>query len=188
MGLILNFYGVRLGWGRHTYYLLHTPQSRQRLIEALKLSYMNQINAVCGFLIIKVSIGLLLLRVFGMKKSCRWAIYSTLAFVLLTTVITVAFILAQCRPVAKYWDSGRSGHCWSSEVVLDIQYYNGGWFTNGFNFKRESLIRKTSCCSNVRLGSCNNTDRRPVEPPDEYQTEGWDRCSYGYRILVSTSY
>lgn len=126
VSLILDVFQVRWGWGRHTYYLLQTPQSRARLVEASKLSSMNQINTILGLLFIKFSIGILLLRIFGTKRNWRWVIYSIMAFVFVTTVVSVAMVLAQCRPLDKLWNPTASGTCWSPEVVIHIGYYNGG--------------------------------------------------------------
>ncbi len=130
VSLVLDVYQVRWGWGRHTYYLLQTLKSRERLIEASKLSTMNQINTILGLLFIKISIGLLLLRIFGSKKSWRWIIRSIMIFVFVTTVISVSMVLAQCRPLDKLWNTTHAGTCWSPEVVINIGYYNGGEFFN----------------------------------------------------------
>ena len=124
--MVLDVFQVRWGWGRHTYYLLQTPHSRARLLEASKLSSMNQINTIIGIFFIKLSIGLLLLRVFGVKRSWRWAIYSIVAFVFVTTVISFSMVLAQCRPLDKLWNTTLPGTCWKLDVVIDIGYYNGG--------------------------------------------------------------
>ncbi|KAK3168975.1 hypothetical protein OEA41_005423 [Lepraria neglecta] len=86
---------------------------------------MNQINTILGLLFIKFSIGLLLLRIFGTKRTWRWIIRSIMAFVFVTTVISVAMVLAQCRPLDKLWNPTASGTCWSPEVVIHIGYYNG---------------------------------------------------------------
>ncbi|MCJ1433765.1 hypothetical protein MMC27_003130 [Xylographa pallens] len=125
VSMILDVYQVRWGWGRHTYYLLQTPQSRANLIEASKLSSMNEINTILGLLFIKFSISLLMLRIFGTKKSWRWAIYSIMAFVFVTTVISAVMVLVQCRPLDKLWNPSQPGSCWSPETVINIGYYNG---------------------------------------------------------------
>lgn len=130
VSLVLDVFQVRWGWGRHTYYLLQTPESRAKLVEASKLSYMNEINTIIGLLFIKASIGLLLLRIFGTKKFWRWVIYSIVAFVFVTTVISVAMVLSQCRPLDKLWNRTRSGSCWSPETVVNVGYYNGGNFSH----------------------------------------------------------
>ena len=131
MSLILDVYQVRWGWGRHTYYLLQTEKSRERLVQASKLSYMNQVNTILGLLFIKFSISILLLRIFGTKKSWRWALYSIMAFVFITTVVSFSMVLAQCRPLDKLWDPTAPGHCWSPDVVINIGYYNGGQSRRG---------------------------------------------------------
>ena len=126
---MLGVLQVRRGWGRHTYYLLQTPHSRERLLEAYKLLYMNQINFLIGIFFIKLSVGFLLLRVFGINKSLRRAICFIVAFVFVTTVISFSMVLAQCQPLAKLWNAALPGTCWNADVILYISYYNGGQYT-----------------------------------------------------------
>lgn len=87
---------------------------------------MNQINTILAILFIKFSIAILLLRVFGTKRFVRWIIYSIMAFVFVTTVISFSMVLAQCRPLDKLWNKKAPGTCWSPQTVIDIGYYNGG--------------------------------------------------------------
>ena len=126
---MLDVLQIRRGWGRHTYYLLQTPHSRERFLEAYKLLYMNELNTLIGIFFIKLSIGLLLLRVFGIKNSLRWAIYFIVAFVFVTTVISFSMVLAQCQPLAKLWNDSLPGTCWNADVLSNIGYYNGGQYT-----------------------------------------------------------
>ena len=137
--MVLDVLQVRGGWGRHTYYLLQTPELRARLVEATKLSYMSQINTIFGFLFTKASIGLLLLRIFGTQKFWRWIIYGIMVFVFLSTVITVVTLLAQCRPLEKLWNPTVSGSCWTPDTTIKIGYYNGGKFLTQLGGDRAPL-------------------------------------------------
>ena len=95
---------------------------------------MNEINTILTLLFIKISIGILLLRIFGTKRMTRWVIYSIIAFVFVTTVISDALVLAQCRPLHKLWNHTAQGSCWSPQVLINIGYFNGGKICNGLSY------------------------------------------------------
>ena len=124
--MILCIVEVRWGWGRHTYYLLQTADSRGKLVQASKLSQMNLLNTILDLFFIKTSISILLLRTFGSRRIWKWVIQSIMAFVFVTTVVSAAMVLAECRPLKKKWNPTVSGKCWSPQVVVNVAYYNGG--------------------------------------------------------------
>ena len=107
--MILAGWQIRWGFGRHEYYLMQTPGSREQLVQSNKISSMLELITVFDLFFIKFSIGFFLLRVFGTKKICRWAVWSTMGFVLLATVINAVTLVAQCRPLDKLLESGCTG-------------------------------------------------------------------------------
>ena len=132
--LVLMAFQVRWGWGRHTYYLLQTSECRHKLIQATKLSYINEVCTMFTLLFVKASISVLLLRIFGTMRRWRGTIYFIIAFVFVTTVTSVSVTFAQCRPLGKLWNPSRPGECWSPETAIQIGYYNGGQSTTLASF------------------------------------------------------
>ncbi len=126
--MILAGWQIQGGFGRHMYYLLLSSQSREALIQSSKISSILQLLTIFDLFFIKWSIGFFLLRVFGTRKSCRWSVWLTMAFVLVATTINAITLIAQCRPLNKLWDHAAPGKCWSAEVVMRVGYYNGGMF------------------------------------------------------------
>lgn len=123
---ILDILEFHHGWGQHLYYLVQDPHSHARIIEAMHFTYINQMLLIISSMFIKASIGAFLLRVFGTKKAWRWIIYSLIIFVVITTIISAAMTLAQCRPVSKLWNHDLPGSCWSPMTIVNVSYFNGG--------------------------------------------------------------
>ena len=126
MYFILNIYLARWGYGRHLYYLVQTKESHEKLIEVSKISYLSPIIFLIGQFFVKCSIGVMLLRIFGTKKTWKKLIYSIMVFVSVTKVLLIVTILAQCRPLRKLWAGAAVRGCWSADVNTDLMYFNGG--------------------------------------------------------------
>ena len=124
--MILAGWQIRWGFRRHMYYLLQTPGSCEQLIQSSKISNILELITVFDLFFVKFSIGFFLQRIFGSKKSCRWAVWCTMSFVILATVINAVTLVAQCRPLDKLWNHDAPGICWRPEVVMRVGYYNGG--------------------------------------------------------------
>lgn len=114
------------GWGRHAYYLLQTPQSQAKYIEALKFSYIDQTLLIISIFFVKASIGIFLLRIFGTKRVWHWVIYSIIGLLFFTTVFSAAMTLGQCRPAKKIWNPNIPGTCFRPSTIVYVGYFNGG--------------------------------------------------------------
>ena len=75
---------------------------------------------------IKISIGLLLLRIFGTVRAWKWMIWTIMILVSITSMISLVVQLAQCRPLRKLWNPAVPGSCWRPEVVINGAYFNDG--------------------------------------------------------------
>ena len=71
--------------------------------------------------IIKVSIGLLLLRLV-VKRYQIWMIRSVIGFTCLYCFILFFVILFQCSPPDKFWNPTKEGHCLPQYVVINGAY------------------------------------------------------------------
>ena len=125
--MVLGGLQTRWGFGRHIYYLLETPDSRARLLQASKLNTINTCLITFELLLIKLSIGFFLLRIFGTRRVYRWLVWGIMTFVFVTSVLAIVALLALCRPLRRNWDPNAPGICSSRDVELKIGYINGGW-------------------------------------------------------------
>ena len=100
-------------------------EANQDHVSALKWESIAAPIDILSGLCTRLSICLFLLRIFGTKRAWKRGLYTIMAFA------TAAFIpalvsLFQCSPVQKRWDSSLPGSCWSSYIVVDLGYFNGG--------------------------------------------------------------
>jgi hypothetical protein len=96
--------------------------------EALKLGFAVFLLIIYTNLLIKISVALMLLRIkrdFWWRLSL-WFLIGMCCFVGVCATITQCL---QCRPVSGFWNISErlSGKCWSSRVLVNIQY---GWYVN----------------------------------------------------------
>lgn len=118
---------VQDGLGRHIFYLSQNPHTVEQLSEATKLQYIYEVVIIFGTMFIKVSVGFFLLRTFGLgtERWWRWALYSIMAFSVLTSISSAFIVLTQCRPVSTLRNPLIHGSCWGPGVIA-TGYYNGG--------------------------------------------------------------
>ena len=89
---------VHEGFGRHLYYLKQNPTQIPRA------TYWHTIWQPTFFLsvtMIRISICLLLLRIFGVNRAWRWALWVTVVLILVINIPSFIMIFTQCRPYAK---------------------------------------------------------------------------------------
>ena len=183
--LAFDFCQVHYGVGRHQYYLSLTPQSLQRLSQAVKWQYISQPVVIISTMFTKVSICFLLIRVFGIKKSWRWGLYSIMTFATVTNISSAAIVLAQCQPVQKLWNPLLRGTCWTPHTEVAIGDYNGGKRELSPNVLEYQTDLPSSCLSVLRLDTGVSTYRVHMESPDEPQAQDEYMHFDGYGNLVS---
>ncbi|KAM0800301.1 hypothetical protein BDR22DRAFT_258368 [Usnea florida] len=115
--------GVDAGFGRHVYYLL--PSETTTAIKyiilsevAFNLSLATSKSSICVFLLSLIKNSL-------HNKSKRFFLYSTIALLFVTTVISVSLILATCRPTPKIWDPTIPGTCDGYDLQIRFSYFSG---------------------------------------------------------------
>ncbi|MCJ1423453.1 hypothetical protein MMC29_001336 [Sticta canariensis] len=112
---------VNSGLGRHAYYL-----SPEQISLDLKLELMATLASVISNMFSKISICLLLIRIFTTKKAWKRALYVIMALIVATKVSSATLTFPRCKPAAKYWNPNINGTCWPQETQLAIFYYQSG--------------------------------------------------------------
>ena len=117
----LSWYTAYLGLGTH---LGCYPTANAYTI--LKCSLAMEMFVVLSLGLSRASIGLLLIRLFGVSKKTRVWLYSLITFQALIMAITAALVVPRCQPVQKLWKPSMPGTCWSKHVTSSVLYLNGG--------------------------------------------------------------
>jgi len=107
----LNIAGVHYGKGRHICYLESAD-----IITIGKLSWINQIVLFMSICLVKISICLLLLRIKNTTRF-RWSVRSVIALMMITNVVAIITLLAECTPVYGFWDR-QHGKCRSPNLRI----------------------------------------------------------------------
>ena len=113
---------VHEGFGRHLYYLKQTPKQIPRA------TYWHIIWQPTFFLSVtmtRISICLLLLRIFGVNRAWRWALWVTVVLILAINTPSFIMVFTQCRPYAKSWNPLIDGYCWPADNNVKVALYSG---------------------------------------------------------------
>ncbi|KAE8146930.1 hypothetical protein BDV25DRAFT_143227 [Aspergillus avenaceus] len=108
---------VIYGAGRHTVYVQDTAVIAQHLNFATQAIYMWAIGLV------KVSIGLFLLR-FAPRKGYKVFIWVVIVLMLLYTTICFFTLVFQCKDIRKIWDPSIDSTCFTPIQLLKLSYTN----------------------------------------------------------------
>lgn len=74
----------------------------------------------------RLSVCLFLLRIFRSVRGWRLGLYAIMAFTAAAIIPSTVLFLAQCQPIQKQWNPLLPGKCWSSLVVIRMNYFGGG--------------------------------------------------------------
>lgn len=130
MGVTLG--QVANGAGRHAAYL-----SPPAIHMGLKLNFVGQVLFLWAPCLVKVSIGLFLLRVTP-DITHRRVIYGAIYFPLAWTLCCFITLLLQCDNIRVIWDDSVETSCWSVEVIHAL-----GWASAGNKrHQKQSLFAK----------------------------------------------
>ncbi|KAG8626643.1 hypothetical protein KVT40_005588 [Elsinoe batatas] len=110
------------GNGRHIEYL---TQGNAEL--SLKYWYICGVFYITGTSILKVAIGVFLLR-FVTTRLQTWTVYLLNSAAIVFGIAYLVFYLALCRPISYWWnlDSDAPGYCISADVFLNVGYAAAG--------------------------------------------------------------
>lgn len=118
MGVTLG--QVTNGAGRHAAYL-----SPSTIRMGLKLNYVGQVLFLWAPCMVKVSIGLFLLRVTP-DNIHRKIIYGAISFILAWTFSCFITLLLQCDNIRVIWDDSVQTVCWSVEIIHALGWASAG--------------------------------------------------------------
>ncbi|MCJ1449297.1 MAG: hypothetical protein MMC23_009817 [Stictis urceolatum] len=104
------------GGGRHQYYL-----KPEEIKPALKWNYITEILLFLIIPFTKISICFFVLRI---KNTgwLKWLLYGVIAGLIITTLVPIVILLAQCRPIRAFWDK-TAGTCWDPRILNDVNYF-----------------------------------------------------------------
>ncbi|GAQ10036.1 hypothetical protein ALT_7357 [Aspergillus lentulus] len=108
---------VVYGAGRHTAYVMDTAVKANQLNFATQGIYMWAIGLV------KVSIGLFLLR-FAPRRGYRVFIWAIIVFMSLYTTICFFTLIFQCQNIRSIWDPSVTSKCFNPTQLLQLSYTN----------------------------------------------------------------
>ena len=114
---------MRAGFGRHIYYLDAAQLRRYK-----KLNFFSGILTNLIICLVKLSVALFLLRIGGLRRWLRHALFATIALLISSTVATIVIIFVQCRPIAGIWDPtvALTGHCLPTSALTIVSYCSTG--------------------------------------------------------------
>ena len=97
-----------------------------KLPRIFKLQFISVILVAISLIPARISVALLLARLFTISNVRKGWLYGFTIFMTIANIITVATLIAACKPVARRWNPMLPGECWSDHAYLSITYLNGG--------------------------------------------------------------
>ena len=119
VGVGLNIPEVLDGVGRHKYYIGAADTA-----QAIKWSTIAQCQNVLSTGLVKVSICIFLLRILTSKPLARF-LYGLITLISVATVMILAGIVSQCRPIEKIWNHTVRGDCWNPLILPQLSRAQG---------------------------------------------------------------
>ncbi|GKZ21774.1 hypothetical protein AbraIFM66951_008761 [Aspergillus brasiliensis] len=132
MALILA--AVPYGLGRH-----YDTLDVDRAIYCIKLMRMCLFPLLFSTIFLKISISLLLMRLFLTTKMWKIFFWCFIAFNTITSLLDAAIVLPQCDPVARTWDKRVQGTCWPSSAINGAAIAQGSKDTS--DISQDRLLR-----------------------------------------------
>lgn len=114
---------IVLGYGRHIDCVKHS-----NLTQIIKIQSVNEILLILSLTFARVSVALLISRIFAVSKRLKICLHGGTAFMVVVMLVTAALIFPRCRPTEKAWKPTVPGHCWSSAANNGLAYLNGSKF------------------------------------------------------------
>ena len=114
---------MRAGFGRHIYYL-----DAAQLIRFKKLNFVSGLFTNLIICLVKLSVALFLLRIGGLRRWLRHALFTTIALLISSTIATIVIIFIQCRPIAGIWDPtiALTANCLPTSALTIVSYCSTG--------------------------------------------------------------
>nr|OQO32545.1 hypothetical protein B0A51_00109 [Rachicladosporium sp. CCFEE 5018] len=114
-----QFISLRHGNGKHRWTLSKADYQQVNMMTMLTQLFLFPI--LC---LLKVSVCLLVLRIKSTKK-LRWGLWGLITLLVVTTLLPVIVLFAECRPMSAYW-TGPATKCWDAKVRIYSIYVQTG--------------------------------------------------------------
>lgn len=111
---------VQHGNGRHRWYLSEADYQYINF-----LTWLTQLLLFTNIGLLKCSICILILRI-KKNRALRWYLYVMMTGLVLTNLLPIVVLLAQCNPPSKYWKPKTPGKCWPTKVRIYSIYLQVG--------------------------------------------------------------
>ncbi|OBT75515.1 hypothetical protein VF21_04919 [Pseudogymnoascus sp. 05NY08] len=118
---IIQIVSVYHGNGQHQVYISEEDYQYVNF-----LTWMTQIFSFLNIGLLKCSICILILRIKN-TPVLNWCLYIMMAGLILTNLLCVIVLLAECSPVEKYWHPNVPGKCWDTKVRIYSIYLQVGY-------------------------------------------------------------
>jgi hypothetical protein len=115
---------VHYGLGKHIYDITN-PED---IIEIVKVNWESTVPGILASITARISIAILLVRLFGVKTWFRWYIYIITASQTIVEILFIIAIWAQCKPVEAIWNPIVSHTCWNPIIQKTLGYLGQGMF------------------------------------------------------------
>lgn len=98
------------------------------------MTWLTQLFLFTNIALLKCSICILILRIKN-ENTLRYCLYGMMAGLILTNLLPIVVLLAECNPTKKYWNPTTPGRCWPTKVrIYSIYFQVGTLFESGQNY------------------------------------------------------
>ncbi|KAJ5193983.1 hypothetical protein N7491_001314 [Penicillium cf. griseofulvum] len=116
-GFAITVPEVKYGAGRHMVFVQETA------VKGMHLNYATQHLYLWAIGLVKISIGLFLLR-FAPRKGYRIFIWTIIVLMALYTTICFLTLIFECKDIRSNWDSSVKSECFTSKQLMALSYTN----------------------------------------------------------------
>lgn len=98
------------------------------MIKLTRLLVILQAISLWTWTLPKLSVALLLYRVFGAyKKRLGFILFSLVGLLVVFVIIMTVVTFVKCTPIEKNWNpKGVAGTCWDTDIYHGLGYFSGG--------------------------------------------------------------
>lgn len=93
-----------------------------QLVNVLKWVWLQTIPGVLVSILARVSIVILLVRIFGKRTWFKWFLYVTCVAQTCLAISLIPVAMAQCTPVQGLWNPTIGAVCWNPHIQQNLGY------------------------------------------------------------------
>ncbi|KAL5326353.1 hypothetical protein ACEPPN_004037 [Leptodophora sp. 'Broadleaf-Isolate-01'] len=111
---------IHWGTGRHWYYLSDLERKM-----AVKYQVLAEVPGIAAPTLARISFSLFVLKFVGPSRAKKWILWSVIWGQIISNLILIIIILAQCEIFSALWDPTVGGRCWSLYAQIYASYVIG---------------------------------------------------------------